>query len=95
MTAVPVNCHDFFLSIGARDDQEAEAPALDVEVRLCSGCNGHGVCDFDNETTVETEEETLAFRRTPCSCYTGWTGKDYAPLTTVCSLYLQLNDVFV
>ena len=57
-------------SLLAEDDMGVQSPVFQVSINLCSGCNGHGSCDYNNVLS----SEIAGFYKTVCECDTGYFG---------------------
>ncbi|KAJ8307100.1 hypothetical protein KUTeg_015184 [Tegillarca granosa] len=59
-----LNTYENQISFFAVDSKNGTSSTVTTQVRICSGCSGHGICDFD-----------VTFSQTvPCLCDTGWVG---------------------
>lgn len=56
----------------AVDSHGMLSPVRTIPVVMCSGCSGHGVCDFS--TYVYTEDTSYNFRLSACVCQPAWDG---------------------
>lgn len=56
----------------ATDDRGLKAPAVEVVVVLCTGCNSHGVCN--NSVIREDVKATDSFKFATCVCEPYWAG---------------------
>ena len=61
-------CHCF--SFYAKDSNNAQSPTRDITLIACSGCNGHGTCNFTRTSVV-----TRNFLVAACDCKPAWTGE--------------------
>ena len=62
------SCFSFYVT----DSNNAQSPTRDITLIACSGCNGHGTCDFTRTTTSAT---TRGFQVAACDCLPAWTGE--------------------
>ena len=66
-------CHqiNLFCSFYAKDSKDAVSAMLVVVVEMCSGCDGHGTCNYDKLTASEL---TTNYKMAACECNVGYTG---------------------
>ena len=57
-------------SLLAEDDMGVQSPAFQVSINLCSGCSGHGRCDYDDVLPTENAGSYKA----ACDCDLGYFG---------------------
>ncbi|KAK7092486.1 hypothetical protein V1264_008224 [Littorina saxatilis] len=62
----PVN-----VQVYAIDSSQGQSVVHTIPLIVCSGCSGHGQCDF---THVQQAVGKAYFRYAVCECSTGWTG---------------------
>lgn len=60
----------FFRSFWAVDMKGSASHTLTVVIVKCSGCSGHGDCDFDHPTPTSQSNQLSV----PCICHNGWEG---------------------
>lgn len=60
----------FFRSFWAVDMKGSASHTLTVVIVKCSGCSGHGDCDFDHPTPTSQPNQLSV----PCICHIGWEG---------------------
>nr|XP_022290316.1 uncharacterized protein LOC111101946 isoform X2 [Crassostrea virginica]XP_022290324.1 uncharacterized protein LOC111101946 isoform X2 [Crassostrea virginica] len=68
------------ISLLAEDDMGVQSPVFQVSINLCSGCNGHGSCDYNNVLS----SEIAGFYKTVCECDAGYFGNDCENETDAC-----------
>ncbi|GFS13682.1 fibrillin-1 [Elysia marginata] len=67
--------HTSSVVIGVRaSDGKGKSSPIYVDLVVCTGCNGHGACDFSQ--TRETEYEAGRFLIAACSCWPAYEGDD-------------------
>ena len=54
----------------AVDNQDVSASPVEVAIILCSGCNGHGECNYNSTRSTSSSMFNLAV----CVCNTGYDG---------------------
>ena len=47
-----------------------QSPAFQVSINLCTGCSGHGRCDYENVHSTENSGSS----KTACDCDLGYFG---------------------
>ncbi|KAK3598135.1 hypothetical protein CHS0354_000072 [Potamilus streckersoni] len=54
-----------------------KSPSLDMDIRLCTACSGHGTCDVTQEgTNIQASTAIRNFRIAICKCTQFWEGND-------------------
>jgi hypothetical protein len=77
-TWTPASTQQVYISFFANDDRGGAA-LENLTITICSGCEGHGVCNFAASSSV-----ALKFRRASCDCNTGYTGASCAQEINAC-----------
>ena len=75
------------------DSKNLEA-VIDVVIVLCSGCNGHGTCNYTNIRAVANNSDN--FRYAACICEPYWEGryqKEYVFIDIIVLVMEQLSLV--
>ncbi|XP_055957125.1 fibrillin-1-like isoform X3 [Patella vulgata] len=67
--ANPVN-----ISFVVQDTNNLQSPPLEVQVRLCDGCNSNGNCDHSRTRQALDEADNPSFQLVACNCSRGWEG---------------------
>ncbi|XP_076459739.1 uncharacterized protein LOC143292928 [Babylonia areolata] len=60
------------VSVFAEDSQQVRSPRYELVMKVCSGCNNHGVCDYAR--TIPSDKSGFHFAA--CICHPAWTGSD-------------------
>ncbi|XP_078333705.1 uncharacterized protein LOC111101935 [Crassostrea virginica] len=68
------------ISLLAEDDMGVQSPVFQVSINLCSGCSGHGRCDYDDVLPTENAGSYKA----ACDCDLGYFGNDCEKETDAC-----------
>ncbi|KAK6180960.1 hypothetical protein SNE40_008919 [Patella caerulea] len=75
-TWTPADTNPVSISFVVKDSKDALSGPLNVQVRLCSGCNGRGTCDHSRTIQPRDETDNPLFQLVACICNTGWEGAD-------------------
>nr|XP_022292249.1 mucin-4-like isoform X6 [Crassostrea virginica] len=77
----PTDTNIVNISVTAVDNQDVSASPVEVAIILCSGCNGHGECNYNSTRSTSSSMFNLAV----CVCNTGYDGDDCENDTDACT----------